>query len=65
MSAATPVPETAPAAAAPEKPKTVHVGAVISQELFQALEDHRWENRLNKSEVIVKAIEHFVKSQGK
>lgn len=44
--------------------KSVQVSASISTELFNALEDYRWEARLEKTDVLRNALEEFVVNHG-
>lgn len=40
--------------------KSVQVSASVSPEMFNALEDYRWTQRLEKTDVLRKALEEFV-----
>lgn len=39
--------------------KSVQVSTSISPELFEALEDHRWSRRLEKSDVLRVALQEY------
>lgn len=40
--------------------KSVQVSASVSPEVFQALDDYRWANRLEKTDVLRLAVEEFI-----
>lgn len=40
--------------------KSVQVSASVSPETFQALDDYRWANRLEKTDVLRLAVEEFI-----
>ena len=44
--------------------KGVQVSATISQEKFAALEDHRWDVRKSKAEVVATAIDEYLTNHG-
>lgn len=47
------------------KKKSTQVSATISPEKHAALEDYRWENRVNKmSDVVAEAVDLFIASKG-
>lgn len=46
------------------KTKGVQVSTTVSPELFAALEDHRWNVRKSKSEVVLAALEEYATNHG-
>jgi len=46
------------------KTKGVQVSGTISQELNQALEDHRWSARKTRSELVTTALEEYAHNHG-
>lgn len=55
---ATPAEKTTPAR------KGVQVHATITPELFDALEDHRWDARLNMVDVVKLALTQYAEREG-
>lgn len=45
--------------------KSTQISATVSPEKFAALEDYRWENRVNKmSDVVAQAVDLFIETKG-
>jgi tRNA A37 methylthiotransferase MiaB len=49
----------------PKAKKSAQVSTTVSPEKYAALEDYRWENRVNKlSDVIGQAVDLFIETKG-
>ena len=46
------------------KQKGVQVSGTITQELNQALEDHRWQARKTRSELVTTALQEYASNHG-
>jgi hypothetical protein len=49
---------------AKQAPKRINVSGTVTPELHEFIENHRWTNRMSKSDVINKALEDWGKANG-
>lgn len=49
---------------ATKAPKRINVSGTVTPELHEFIEEHRWSNRMSKSDVINKALEDWGKANG-